>query len=205
MPVSSPVLTLITDSSRFSGASFFASVEAALQGGVDALLVREKAMDSARLLAFASRLRELTHRYQARLIIHTQADIAAAVGADGVHLASHDMQAIADIRSWLNDQEMSLSVSCHNLQELKEAEAAGADYLFLSPLFPTASHPGAPHLGVDLFQSLAKQCSLPVAALGGITAENCTAIRADGYAVIEAILASAEPEKMARTIAQSRS
>jgi len=202
VPVAPPVLTLITDSSRFSGESFFESAEAALRGGVDALLVREKTMDSARLLAFAARLRALTSSYQARLIIHTQVDIALAVNADGVHVGSHDMQHIPEIRSCLNDADKAVSASCHNLEELQQAEALVADFVFLSPLFPTASHPGAPHLGIEAFQQLASQSLLPVIALGGITVENSKMIKAAGNAVIEAILASGDPQETARRLAQ---
>ena len=79
-------------------------VDAALAGGVDTVLVREKQMDSARLLAFASNLRQLTRNHGARLIIHTQADVARAIGADGVHLSSLEMNQIPDIRAWMEGE-----------------------------------------------------------------------------------------------------
>ncbi|OIO71206.1 MAG: thiamine phosphate synthase [Zetaproteobacteria bacterium CG1_02_53_45] len=201
MPVKPPVLTLITDSSRFSGEPFFAAVSAALQGGVDAVLVREKNMDSGRLLAFASRLRQLTRQHQARLIIHTQADIALAVDADGVHVGSAGIGTVAAIRCWLNDPGKTVSVSCHNLGELRAAEAAGADYLFLSPLFPTLSHPGAAHLGVEAFYGLISKTALPVVALGGINCENRKLVPVSSCAVIGAVLGSADPQQSARLLA----
>jgi len=199
-----PQLTLITDSSRFSGDPFFKSVEMALRGGVDALLVREKSMDSARLLAFSSRLRKLAYQYRARLIIHTQADVAAAVGADGVHVGSADIQNIPAIRMWLGESDQTVSASCHNLNELEQAQSYGADYVFLSPVFPTATHPGAPHLGIEGFQQLASRVALPVIALGGITVQNFKMVEADGYAVIEALLGSEDPEGSAQAIVQGR-
>ncbi|PJA32699.1 MAG: thiamine phosphate synthase [Zetaproteobacteria bacterium CG_4_9_14_3_um_filter_53_7] len=201
MPVKPPVLTLITDSSRFSGEPFFGAVTAALQGGVDAVLVREKNMDSARLLAFASRLRQITRQFQAKLMIHTQADIALAVDADGVHLGSSDISEVAATRAWLNDAGKTVSVSCHNLAELKAAEAVGADYIFLSPLFPTLSHPGAAHLGIEAFQQLAGSTALPVVALGGINCANRKLVPVSSCATISTILGADDPQQNARLLA----
>ncbi|GAV20048.1 thiamine-phosphate pyrophosphorylase [Mariprofundus micogutta] len=200
MPVKVPALTVITDNSRFSGEPFFDTVDSALKGGVDAVLVREKDMDSARLLAFASRLRQLTHQHGAKLIIHSQADIASAVGADGVHVAAEGIDHIPSIRLWLNDAEKTVSASCHNLDEIKQAEAAGADYIFLSPVFPTDSHPGAPCLGPEKFQQLVELTKLPVVALGGICRENRGQLHVNGCAVIGAILSASQPAAMAKEL-----
>ena len=204
MPVKPPVLTLITDSSRLSGEPLFEVVASALKGGVDAVLVREKSMDSARLLSFASRLRQLTSQYSAKLIIHTQADVAMAVDADGVHVAAGDITNIPAIRLWLNDSGKTVSASCHNRDELKKAEIAGADYVFLSPVFPTLSHPGAPHLGMKTFHQLVSETPLPVIALGGINSENRQLLQVSGCAVIGAVLDSPNPESMARKLSQYR-
>ncbi|MFC1542540.1 thiamine phosphate synthase [Pseudomonadota bacterium] len=187
----------MTDSQRLSNERFFEVVSEALTGGVDALLVREKQMDSARLLAFASRLREFTTSHGAKLIIHTQADIAKAVGADGVHLASSDLAEIPSVREWLNKPEMTISASCHNEIELGFAERFGADYAFLSPVFPTQSHPGEPHLGIDKFREMAETTSLPVIALGGINSENRNRLKGFGVAVIGAILNADDPKAAA--------
>jgi len=191
-----PALTLITDTSRFSGESFFDHVEEALCGGVDAVLVREKSLSSAKLLALASRLRQLTQAHNTRLIIHSQADIAAAVGADGVHLASAEISAVAAVREWLGGPEMTVSVSCHDAGELAMAHKMGADFAMLSPIFPTNSHPGAPHLGMERFDELVSDAKLPIIALGGVGLHNCAALQGRAIAVIGAIL-SADDSKYA--------
>jgi len=188
-----PALTLITATDRYPGEAFFDAVKLALSAGVDAVLIREKQLTSARLLALASRLRQMTYDYQARLIIHSQADIALAVDADGVHLASADIRSVPDVRRWLADAGKTVSVSCHNAGELQLAAESGADYATLSPVFATKSHPGAPHLGVDAFHALASAALLPVIALGGIGAENCKQLQAAGIAVIGAILDAEDP------------
>jgi len=195
-----PQLTLITDTTQYAGDAFFDAVQQALLGGVDAVLVREKQLTSARLLALASRLRHMTHASHARLFIHSQADIATAVDADGVHLASADIHNIAMVRQWLNDPQKTVSVSCHNADELGQAAAYGADFALLSPVFPTPSHPGAPHLGADIFQQLASQAALPVIALGGIDLDNCKALQGQSMAVISALLGAADARLAARQL-----
>jgi len=201
--VSPPRLTLITDTARLSNEAFFDAVEQALDGGVDAVLVREKALTSAKLLALASRLRVITQAFQARLIIHSQADIAAAVDADGVHLASKDVDSIAVVRQWLMAADKTVSVSCHNADELKAAQAGGADYAMRSPLFPTMSHPGAAHLGLEMFDALVAGTALPVVALGGIAVDACAPLQGRRLAVIGSILDANDPRQAARHLCQA--
>lgn len=192
-----PQLILITQRDRLSGERFFTVVEQALKGGVDAVLVREKKMDSARLLAFASRLRALTYEHQARLIVHSQADVAQAVAADGVHVAAGSIGELPAMRAWLQDTRMSLSASCHSAEELQRAHAAGADFALLSPVFATTSHPDSAVLGSRGFKALAAASPLPVIALGGIDLTNRRQLTGFGVAVIRAILDADEAEAAA--------
>jgi thiamine-phosphate pyrophosphorylase len=178
-------------------------VDAALSGGVDAVLVREKHLDSARLLSFASALRELTDIHQAKLFVHTQADVARAIRADGVHISSLEMNQIPAIRTWLNKDDITISTSCHNEIELEFAAKFGADFAFLSPVFETQSHPGEPHLGITRFRELSAAPPLPILALGGITVENRNQLEGFGIAVIGAILNSDEPKLAAKALLTS--
>ena len=199
-----PALVLITDSRRMEREAFLSQAEAALAGGVDAVLVREKQMDAARLLAFAARLRQLTRDHGARLWVHTQADIAAAVEADGVHVAAAGIGELVRMRRWLSGQPMSLSASCHTPAELDAAAAAGADFALLSPGFPTASHAGAPVLGAERFLQLAAAAPLPVLALGGITPANRGELAGQRVAVIGALLDAADARAAACALGGKR-
>jgi len=198
-----PNLLLITDHTRYPGEAFFSAVEASLKGGADALLVREKQMDSARLLAFCSRLRDITRGYDARLLVHTQADVACAVDADGVHVASTDIAELAAMRGWLKRPGMSLSTSCHDAAQLRAAADAGADFALLSPVFPTASHPGAPHLGVETFMAVLDVSPLPLIALGGITPQNRASLAGVPVAVISTLLGAENPELVAEQLCRA--
>jgi len=204
MTAIAPALTLISDTSRYTGEVFFDAMEQSLAAGADAVLVREKTLSSARLLALAARLRETTRTYGAQLIIHSQADIAEAVDADGVHLSARDIGTIPAVRGWLNNPDKIVSVSCHHAGEMALAAQLGADYVMLSPLFPTASHPGAPCLGVACFHRLADQFKLPVVALGGITTHNCAELGWPHLAVISAVLAAEDPSASTRALLPRR-
>jgi len=195
-----PRLVLITDRSRIEGEHFFELVDAALTGGVDTVLAREKDMTSAKLLSFCAKLRALTNKHDAKLIVHSQADVARAVGADGVHVAAAAINEIPLIRQWLGDSNLLISASCHNEEELAAASNNGADFALLSPVFPTGSHPGAPHMGASRFHKMAKHAPIPVIGLGGISIENRSEVADFGAAVIGAILDAGDPKAAARQL-----
>lgn len=193
-------LTLITCGDSKPSSDLYQILTAALAGGVSQIILREKHLDSARLLAFASRMRSITHQYQAKLIIHSQADIAKAVNADGVHLASSDISEISAMRNWLNAPNMSLSTSCHSLDELQASHQYGADFSMLSPVFPTQSHPNAPALGIETFKKIAAASPLPTIALGGIDSDNRPLLKGFGIATIRAILEAENPKQAAQAL-----
>lgn len=200
--LNTPKLLLITDLSGLRSEQLLQRCAAAMRGGVDAILLRAPALDRAHLLALAAHLRDSTRQWGARLLIHTHADIARAVDADGVHVARHAIAHIPAIRHWLGEDasSMTLSASCHDDNELEAARRAGADFALLSPVFPTRSHPGAATLGVTRFRQLAHKAGLPVIALGGINPDNRDRLHGFGIAVIRAILHAPDPELAARRL-----
>ncbi|MDX8384178.1 MAG: thiamine phosphate synthase [Ghiorsea sp.] len=198
-------LLLITDSKRFaSHQAMIGVLELALQGGVDTILLREKSLDSAKLLALASKVRILTHQYDAKLLIHSQADIAQAVAADGVHVDASSIAEITTMKHWLNannsDPIKLVSASCHNAQELEQAQSLGADFAFLSPVFPTESHPGAPSLGAKKFLELSEKLNIPIIALGGIDEHSKHHLNGAGLATMGSILNAKDPKAAAKSL-----
>ncbi len=193
-------LLLISDSKRFEHHQAMLDVfEQALQGGVDTIVLREKALDSAKLLALASKARIITAAHQAKLMIHSQADIAKAVNADGVHVDAASISEISKMKSWLGKGFM-VSASCHDDEELKLAEQQGADFCFLSPVFPTQSHPNAPTLGAATFLHLAASVNIPVIALGGIEPDIMPLLQGHGVATMGGILDEKNPKQAAQSI-----
>ena len=144
--------------------------------------VRNKQLDAAPLLA-------LVRFYQAQgrtVLVNSRVDVALAAGAAGVHLPS-DSPAPFWWRK-LAPPGFLIGVSCHSRAELERAQAEGADYAYLSPVFAPLSKPdGRPPLGLDGFQQMVAGLALPVLALGGITWAHRTACEAAGAAGIAGI------------------
>ena len=154
--------------------------------------LRAKGVSDRKSLEWGHALRALTHRSDTRLTVNGRADIARRIGADGVHLGETAVP-IERLRTD-NASVGMIGASRHNRQGLLRAEAAGADYAFLSPLFFVSGK--NPPLGIDAFGRAIEGLALAVYALGGIRREHVgTVMRsgAHGIAVRRAIYDSADP------------
>lgn len=195
-------LYLVTDRTRTAGRPLLQVVEAALQGGVDAVQLREKDISTAELCDLASRLRELTRRYGARLLVNDRIDVALAVGADGVHLPV-DSFAPGDARRLLGPQAL-IGVSTHSLEQAEAAAAGGVDFVVFGPVFETPSkREFGPPVGLPALARVSANTAAPVFAIGGITAERVESVRgsgARGVAVISAILEADDPRAAASAV-----
>jgi thiamine-phosphate pyrophosphorylase len=159
-----PLLWLFTDERL--GDRMVEALERLPRGG--GVVFRHYSLPPAERRALWERVRLIGRRRGFTLIVAG----AALPGADGAHNRRG-----TGIRTW----------SAHNLRELRAAERAGADLIFLSPVYPTASHPGAAHLGPSRFTSLARKAKVPVVALGGMDAEKAKVLSgAYGWAGIDA-------------------
>jgi len=193
-------LYLITNRRQVRCGDLCVAVEAALRGGVRAVQVREKDLSARELHELASRMRDITHRYSAKLFVNDRADVALAVGADGVHLGGHSMPVRA-VRELVGERLM-VGVSCHGMEGALAAEEDGADFITFSPIYETPSKIayGKP-LGPELLAEAVDQLHLPVFALGGIKLDKIGEVvrhGAVGIALISAILAAEDPEQAAR-------
>ena len=184
-------LYLITDRSLFPAADLLlTAVEDALKGGVKAVQLREKDLETGALLKMARLLRDLTEKYNARLFINDRVDIALVVRADGVHLSRESIPAHAARK--IAGNKFMIGVSTHSISEACEAEKEGADFITLGPVFRTPSKMryGEP-VGVNTLKEVKAKVSIPVFAIGGINVDVAKKVReagADGVALISAIL-----------------
>jgi len=188
-------LYLITDRSLLApGVTLPEAVENALKGGVRAVQLREKDLRTRELLNMAHALRAITREYKAKLFVNGRVDVALVVGADGVHLGRADMPPPAARRA--AGESMLIGVSAHSIQEARSAEADGADFITLGPVYETPSKMryGRP-IGVSPLRELREEVAIPVFAIGGITRERVEEVveaGASGVALISAILASGD-------------
>ncbi|GAB4417107.1 MAG: thiamine phosphate synthase [Thermodesulfovibrionales bacterium] len=186
-------LYLITDRKIFdSPSSLFTAIEEALKGGVRAVQLREKDLGTRELLDMAYPMRELTKRYNAKLFINDRVDVAAAVGADGVHLGKGSMPASAAKK--VSKGRLTVGVSTHSISEALEAEEEGADFITFGPIYQTPSKLkyGEP-VGINALKIVRSRVSIPIMAIGGINIDRTREVMAsgaDGVAVISAILSA---------------
>lgn len=139
----------------------------------------------AKRAPLATALAAVARRRGLVFLVGGDAALAARVGADGVHLPERDLVRLAALRSLYPD--FIVTAAAHGMAALHEAAAGGAAAAFVSPVFPTASHPGAPALGAAAFHRLAVASPLPVIALGGLTAATVPALAQTPLAAIAAI------------------
>jgi thiamine-phosphate pyrophosphorylase len=195
-------LYLVTDRQQTCGRPLVDVVHAALDGGVDAVQLREKDLLGAELLRLATQLRDLTTRYGAALLINDRIDVALAAGADGVHLGQ-DAIPPADARRIVGATRL-VGTSTHSPAEAGAAGAGGADFVVFGPVYRTPSKtPFGPPRGPDELAEVTASVRLPVFAIGGITAERVAEVRqagAAGIAVISAIIAAEDPTRAAQEL-----
>jgi thiamine-phosphate pyrophosphorylase len=147
--------------------SLITAVSQALSGGVRAIQLREKDLETRELLKLTFKMRELTYKYDAKLFINDRFDVALAAGADVVHLTQNSIPA-EEVRKTVR-KKLLIGVSTHSLKEAKDAEKEGADFITFGPVYRTQSKIkyGRP-VGLDALRQVCRQMKLPVFALGGI-------------------------------------
>lgn len=194
------MIYLITDRHALHGWSAQLELIAqAAQLGVSLIQIREKDVSANELAEFARAAIAVARSHGARILLNDRADVALATGADGVHLRVTSLSA-ADVRAFV-PPDFLIGVSTHSLAEAQAAQAGGANFITCGPVYETPSKLayGAP-LGLAAFETIAQQVSLPVYALGGITAKNFSEPLRHGATGIAAIRLFQQPDQLAAVV-----
>lgn len=146
--------------------------------GVGMIQLRDKHVDDRELVARARQLRELTRGTPSLAIINDRADVAAIVGADGVHLGQEDLP-VKDARAIVGPR-MLVGVSTHNIEQARAAALAGANYVGAGPTFASQTKAFDELAGPQYLREVAAETRLPTFAIGGITADNLPEVLATG-------------------------
>nr|CUV14334.1 putative thiamine-phosphate pyrophosphorylase (ThiE) [Ralstonia solanacearum] len=144
---------------------FFAELADTLRSGVRLLQLRAKRLDAREHLAVAQRTRDLCRQFGTILILNGPIDMAREAGCDGVHLSS---DALMSLRSRPVPETVLVSAACHSAEQLEQAARMAVDFVTLSPVLPTRTHPEAEPLGWERFAALVQGVRIPVFALGGM-------------------------------------
>ncbi|HEX2930569.1 MAG TPA: thiamine phosphate synthase [Candidatus Binatia bacterium] len=192
-PLVLPPLYAILDPEQIKGRSALAVLGALLDGGVTILQLRVKSLTPSAFLDLAQRARVETRVRGCRLIINDRVDIALACGADGVHLGQDDLPFHAG-RQLMGDK--IVGVSTHDIEQAKQAEQSGADYIGFGPMFGTTTKDtGYSARGVEMLRQIRAAVSLPIVAIGGINEQNVREVwqaGADSAAIISDILGAGD-------------
>ena len=195
-------LYLVTDQPSLKGRPLLDVVQAAVQGGVTCVQLREKHASSHDFYALAVALIELLRPLNVPLIINDRIDIALACGAQGVHLGQSDLPVEA-ARSLL-PPEVFIGWSVETEHEVQQSATMPVDYLGVSPVFATPTKTDtAPPWGLDGLQRVRALSPLPLVAIGGIHLHNAADVLragADSLAVVSAICSADDPRAVAQQL-----
>jgi len=197
-------LYVLIDPDACAGRDALAVARQALEGGASMLQWRDKRREKGDQLPDALALRDLCREHGALLIVNDHVDLALATGADGVHLGQHDLP-VAAART-IAPKGFVVGVSTNNVEEAEAAEAAGASYVAVGAIFPTASKESERTRAAspERLRDVRAAVALPLVAIGGIDATNADQVieaGADAVAVIRAVCAADDPRAAARAIA----
>jgi thiamine-phosphate pyrophosphorylase len=191
-----PRLVLVTDRNATGGRDLVDVVAAAVDAGLRAVQLRDKDLSGRALFVLAERLRAVTARAGALLLVNERVDVAIAVGAEGVHLGGGAMP--VDVARRLLPARAIVGVSTHSAAEVATTTA---DFAFFGPVFATPAKTSAQ--GAEPLRAAVAAARVPVLAIGGVTVERVADVRAagaTGVAVIRAILAAADPAAATRAL-----
>lgn len=199
--VARKTLMLVTDRKQCGGRPLAEVVADAIEGGVNVVQLREPDLPPGELLQLARQLRGVCGTW-AQLIINDRVDVALLCGADGVQLGGGGLP-VSAVRQLL-PPSIKVGASVHSVNEARQAELDGADYVVAGTIFPSRSHPDVTPGGVELLRNITSRLSIPVVAIGGVNAETvdaCWSAGAGGVAVISDILRAENPRLAAERLA----
>lgn len=197
------ILYLVTDRTWLNGESLESVVEAAIEGGVNAVQLREKNASREEYIKIAKSIGTITKKYSIPLIINDDIEVAVTAGADGVHLGMSDTDVITARR--LVGKDFIIGASARTVETAVAAERDGADYLGVGAVFGTSTKADAKTINVNIFKTIVNSVSIPVIAIGGVNATNVIQLKdsgAAGIAVVSAILAQKDKKTAAETLAK---
>lgn len=191
----------ITDSTAYGEDEFLRRVDAALQGGVSIVQIREKNKSTRAYIALAEKVHALTRRYRVPLIVDDRVDVALAVDAEGVHLGAEDMT-VAAARRILGDEKI-IGATAKTVPWARDAAAQGADYLGVGAIYPTTTKVKTVLTSVETLREICMAVDIPVNAIGGLNKQNIdvlAGIPIAGICAVSAIMKAEDPKTAAEEL-----
>ena len=194
-------LYFITDSTNYTETEFLMRVEAALQGGVTLLQLREKNRTTREYISLAQKVHDIALRYHVPLVIDDRVDVALAVDAEGVHVGAEDMP-VAMARKLMGEDKI-VGATAKTVLWALDVYAQGADYLGVGAIFPTTTKVKTVLTSTDTLRDICHAVPIPVNAIGGLNPSNIdvlAGIPIAGICVVSAIMKAADPKQAAEAL-----
>lgn len=185
------------------GQTLAEAVRLALEGGVTLVQLREKYMDKEEFIKSALEIIKICREFNVPLIINDSIDVCLAADADGVHLGQGDMP-IEQARKLLGNEKI-IGITARTPEQAVAAEKGGADYIGSGAIFGTFTKSDAKKMEPETLRKITSSVSIPVAAIGGITAENADGLKGlgiSGAAVVSGIFAQDDIKAAASRLKQ---
>ncbi|MGO4887156.1 thiamine phosphate synthase [Anaerobacillus sp. MEB173] len=164
-------LYAITGEEFHPGKDLIAVMEEAILGGVDIIQLRDKKSSKRDVLEKARKLKELTKKHGVTFIVNDHIDVALAVDADGIHIGQDDLP-LSEARKIVGEDKI-IGISTHAIEEAREAEKNGADYIGVGPVFHTKSKVDVVDpVTTEYVKQVANEIKIPFVAIGGIKLHN---------------------------------
>ena len=196
-------LYAVTDRAWLGQKTLYEQVEQALKGGSTLVQLREKQLSEAEVEKEAVELLALCHRYEVPLLLDDRVALAAKIGADGVHIGQSDME-LSRAREILGEDKI-IGVTAKTVEQALAAQENGADYLGSGAVFGSTTKTDAIPMDHALLEQICHSVTIPVVAIGGITAENVLQLKGRGMAgvaVVSGIFACKDIEMGTRKLKQ---
>ena len=173
-------LYAVTDRAWLNGRSLAECVRQALLGGVTMVQLREKNLAPAEFLAEAREIHALCREFGVPFIVNDNLEVALVCDAEGLHVGQDDLEVAAIRKVWPADK--IIGVSAQTVAQARQAEAAGASYLGVGAVFPTATKSDAVEVPRAELLAITKNAGIPIVAIGGIHQNNLGQLADTGVA-----------------------
>ncbi len=195
-------LYVITDRELSKDRTLEEVVNAALQGGVTVIQLREKKLTDREIFKMGMKIKPLIKKGGACFIINDRIDLALALDADGVHLGQRDLP-LCIARKLMGEKKI-IGISVKTIEEAREAETQGANYLGVGGIYPTKTKKDTgPIGGPQRISQIRKAVSIPIIGIGGIQIHNIKDVikaGADGIAVVSAVMGAPDIAEACRAL-----
>ncbi len=178
-----------------------AVTEAMIEGGVDLIQLRGKQQSIDELVDLANELHKITSRSSIPLIVNDYAEVAAKVPVEGVHVGQDDDSVVVARKK--AGRKLIVGKSTHSLEQAREAQREGADYIGFGPIFATPTKPDYGPIGLKDVKQAHVDVMLPIFCIGGVKIDNLAEVIAAGarrVAIVSGLLKAPDIAEYARAV-----